>query len=43
MFFKGIIKYLALANQEKNAFLTPIGNYYYRVIPFGLKNAESTY
>lgn len=34
---------LALANQEKTAFVTPIGNYHYRVMPFGLKNAESTY
>lgn len=34
---------LALANQEKTAFVTPTGNYHYRVMPFGLKNAESTY
>ena len=34
---------LALAIQEKTAFVTPIGNYYYRVMPFGLKNAGSTY
>ena len=34
---------LALADQEKTAFLTPTGNYHYRVMPFGLKNAESTY
>lgn len=34
---------LALANQEKTAFVTPTGNYHYRVMPFGLKNVESTY
>ena len=32
-----------MASQEKTAFLTPTGNYHYRVIPFGLKNAGSTY
>ena len=34
---------LALRDQEKTAFVTPIGNYHYKVIPFGLKNAGSTY
>ena len=34
---------LALDDQEKTAFVTPIGNYYYKVMPFGLKNAGSTY
>ena len=34
---------LALDDQEKIAFVTPIGNYHYKVIPFGLKNAGSTY
>ena len=34
---------LALDDQEKTAFVTPIGNYHYKVIPFGLKNAGSTY
>uniref|UniRef100_A0A2N9GDJ2 Integrase catalytic domain-containing protein n=1 Tax=Fagus sylvatica TaxID=28930 RepID=A0A2N9GDJ2_FAGSY len=28
---------------EKIAFRTPIGNFYYTVIPFGLKNAGATY
>ena len=30
-------------DQEKIAFVTLIGNYYYKVMPFGLKNAGSTY
>ena len=34
---------LALDNQEKTSFITPIGNYHYKVMPFGLKNAGSTY
>ena len=34
---------LALDNQEKTAFVTLIGNFHYKVMPFGLKNAESTY
>ena len=34
---------MALDDQEKTAFVTPIGNYHYKVMPFGLKNAESTY
>ena len=34
---------LALEDQEKTTFVTPIGNYHYKVIPFGLKNARSTY
>ena len=34
---------LALEDQEKTAFMTPVGNYYYKVMPFGLKNAGSTY
>ena len=34
---------LALDDQEKRAFVTPIGNYHYKVMPFGLKNARSTY
>ena len=34
---------LALDDQEKIAFVTPIRNYHYKVMPFGLKNAGSTY
>ena len=34
---------LALEDQEKTAFVTPIRNYHYKVMSFGLKNAESTY
>ena len=34
---------LALLDQEKTTFLTPTGNYHYRVMSFGLKNVGSTY
>ena len=34
---------LALDDHEKIAFVTPIGNYYYKVMPFRLKNTGSTY
>ena len=34
---------LALEDQEKTVFMTPVGNYHYKVMPFRLKNAESTY
>ena len=34
---------LALKDQEKTTFVTPTGNYHYKVLPFGLKNAGSTY
>ena len=34
---------LALDDQEKTSFVTPIGNYHYKVMPFGLKYAGSTY
>ena len=34
---------LATDDQEKIAFVTPMGNCHYKVIPFGLKNARSTY
>ena len=42
--FKGYHQILlALADQEKIAFLTPTRNYHYRVMPFGLKNTGTTY
>ena len=34
---------LALEDQEKTAFMTPVRNYHYKVMPFSLKNAGSTY
>ena len=34
---------LTLGDQEKTAFVTPIRNYHYKVMPFGLKNARSIY
>ena len=34
---------LALGDQEKTAFLTPTKNYHCKVMPFGFKNARSTY
>ena len=34
---------LSLPDQEKTTFCAPNGNYHYRVMPFDLKNAGSTY
>ena len=34
---------MALKDVEKTAFRTPMGNFYYIVMPFGLKNAGVTY
>ena len=34
---------LTLDDQEMTAFVTPIGNYHYKVMPFDLKNAGATY
>ena len=30
-------------DQEKTVFVTPIGNYHYKVMPFGLKNGSASY
>ena len=35
--------HLALDDQKKTAFVTPIGNYHYKVMRFDLKNIGSTY
>ena len=34
---------LALGDQEKIAFVTPTGNFHYKIMSFGLKNVGSTY
>ena len=34
---------LTTDDQEKTVFVNPVGNYHYKVMPFGLKNAGSTY
>ena len=34
---------MAAEDQEKTAFVTLVGNYHYKVMPFSLKNAGSTY
>ena len=34
---------MAARDVEKTAFKIPIGNFYYTVMPFGLKNARATY
>ena len=34
---------LTLCDQEKTVFVTPIGNYHYKMMPISLKNAGSTY
>ena len=34
---------LSTEDREKTAFITPLGIYYYKVMPFGLKNAGATY
>ena len=34
---------MAAKDTEKTAFRTSIGNFYYTVMPFGLKNAGATY
>ena len=46
-FMDGFSRYnqirMAPKDEEKTAFRTPIGNFYYTVMPFGLKNAGVTY
>ncbi|RDX83333.1 hypothetical protein CR513_35752, partial [Mucuna pruriens] len=34
---------MALEGKEKTTFITTWGTFYYKVMPFGLKNAEATY
>lgn len=34
---------MAIVDEEKIVFIMPHGLYYYKVMPFGLKNAEATY
>ena len=34
---------MAIGDAECTAFRTPVGNFYYTVMPFGLKNAGATY
>ena len=46
-FMDGFLGYnqikMALEDMEKTSFITPWGMYYYKVMPFGLKNASTTY
>ena len=35
--------FMELANAQKTIFKTPFGNYFYKVMSFGLKNACATY
>ena len=46
-FMDGFSKYnqirMALKDAEKTAFRTVMGNFYYTVMPFGLKNTGETY
>ena len=46
-FMDGFSRYnqikMAPKDAEKTAFRTPMGNFYYTVMPFGLKNAGATY
>ena len=34
---------MAVKDQEKMAFITPYGNFWYVSMPFGLKSAQATY
>ena len=46
-FMDGFLGYnqilMALEDMEKTTFITQWGTYYYKVMPFGLKNAGATY
>ena len=35
--------HMAAKDADKTAFRTPIGNFYYTIMPFDLKNAGATY
>ena len=35
--------WIAEEDEEKTAFITDRGTYYYKVMPFGLKNVDATY
>ena len=34
---------MALEDMEKTSYITPLGTNCYKVMPFGLKNADATY
>ena len=34
---------MAPKDAKKTTFRTPIGNFYYTIMPFGLKNTDATY
>lgn len=46
-FMDGLSRYnqikMAPEDMEKTSFITPWGTFYYKVMPFGLKNAGATY
>lgn len=46
-FMDGFLKYnqirMAEEDKEKTTFIIPLGTFYYKVIPFKLKNVEATY